>query len=129
MPHNLKLLTQDEHAVTEDTLVLANDADLDQVDLAALARVARIDLNFPKFTDGRAFSQALLLRRRFSYRGEIRATGEVLVDQLVQMRRCGFTAAVLRADQSAAVGQRQLERFAAFYQGDVDRPEPLRSPD
>ena len=56
-----------------------------------------IDLHFPKFTDGRAYSQAFLLRRRRGFSGEIRATGDVLVDQLAQMERSGFDVAVLRA--------------------------------
>ena len=55
--------------------------------------VERIDLHFPKFTDGRAFSQAFLLRRRLGFKGEIRATGDVLIDQLVQMQRTGFDSA------------------------------------
>ena len=59
------------------TLVLANDADPFEVSLAG---IARIDLHFPKFTDGRAYSQAFLLRRRREFKGEIRATGDVLVD-------------------------------------------------
>jgi uncharacterized protein (DUF934 family) len=51
----------------------------------ALEGVDRVVLNFPKFTDGRAFSQARLLRRRRGFTGDIRATGDVLIDQLVQM--------------------------------------------
>ena len=92
-----------------------------------LERVFRIELHFPKFTDGRAFSQAFLLRRRLGYSGDLRATGDVLVDQLLQMRRSGFSSAVLRADQDLQVGQRQLTRFEAlggFYQGDAVHHEP-----
>ena len=66
---------------------IANDADPRTL---ALDGVHRIELNFPKFTDGRAFSQAFLLRRRLGFTGEIRATGDVLIDQLVQMQRTGF---------------------------------------
>ena len=83
-----------------------------------LQGVDRIDLVFPKFTDGRAYSQAFMLRRQ-GFKGEIRATGDVLIDQLVQMQRMGFDAAVLRADQDPAFAQRQFERFQAFYQGDA----------
>jgi hypothetical protein len=74
---------------------------------------------FPKFSDGRAFSQAFLLRRRLGFTGEIRATGDVLVDQVLQMQRSGFDSAVLRADQDAGVARRQLQRFDGFYQGDA----------
>ncbi len=97
-------------------LTLANDADPLAPDLQG---VHRIDLHFPKFNDGRAFSQARLLRQRRGFTGEIRATGDVLVDQLQQMQRSGFSQAVLRADQSVAHGERQLARFATFYQGDA----------
>ena len=90
-----------------------------------LAGVARIDLHFPKFTDGRAYSQAFLLRRRLGFQGEIRATGDVLIDQLVQMQRTGFSSAVLRADQDPAVARRQFARFDAFYQGDAVDVDPF----
>ncbi|MDQ6882527.1 MAG: DUF934 domain-containing protein [Pseudomonadota bacterium] len=114
-------MTQDTHVAGPGTLQLPNDADLDGLDLKGIDRV---DLHFPKFTDGRAFSQALLLRRRIGFKGEIRATGDVLIDQLVQMHRSGFDAAVMRADQDLADAQRQFDRFKAFYQGDVVHPQP-----
>jgi len=66
----------------------------------------------------------VVLRRRLAFKGEIRATGDVLVDQVVQMQRSGFDSAVLRADQDPAVAERQFARFAAFYQGDVNVAEP-----
>ena len=104
---------------------LVNDAD----PLAlALEGVDRIDLNFPKFTDGRAFSQAFLLRRRREFKGEIRAIGDVLVDQLAQMERSGFDVAVLRADQDLAVAKRLLAEYPGYdvgaYQGDAVHTEP-----
>jgi uncharacterized protein (DUF934 family) len=102
-------------------LALANDADVQQ---ATLDGVDRIELNFPKFSDGRAFSQAFLLRRRLRFAGDIRATGDVLIDQLVQMQRTGFSSAVLRADQDTAHVQRQFERYPEFYQGDAKTAEP-----
>lgn len=90
----------------------------------ALEGVLQIELNFPKFTDGRAYSQAYLLRRRIGFKGEICATGDVLVDQLLQMQRSGFDAAVLRADQNLDSARQQLQRFGAFYQGDAVVHEP-----
>ncbi len=78
-----------------------------------------------KFTDGRAYSQAFLLRRRRGFAGEIRATGDVLIDQLVQMQRTGFDVAVLRADQDVSLAQRQFDRYSAFYQGDAVHTAPL----
>ena len=87
--------------------------------------MTRIDLNFPKFTDGRAYSQAFLLRRRLGFTGELRATGDVLIDQLVQMERTGFDVAVLRADQNIDFAQRQFDRYRGFYQGDAITVQPL----
>ena len=98
-----------------------NDADPREV---ALDEVQRVDLNFPKFTDGRAYSQAFLLRRRIGFKGEIRATGDILVDQLVQLRRAGFDSAVLRDGTRPEVVERQFARFAQFYQGDAVTPAP-----
>ena len=105
----------------KDQVSLANDADPRLLDLAG---VTRIDLHFPKFTDGRAYSQAFLLRRRLGYTGEIRATGDVLIDQLVQMQRSGFSVAVLKEGVDASAAQRQFDRFHGFYQGDAIHPEP-----
>jgi uncharacterized protein (DUF934 family) len=90
----------------------------------SLEGIERVELHFPKFTDGRAFSQAYLLRRRLGFQGDIRATGDVLVDQLVQMQRSGFSSAVLRADQDAAHIQRQFDRYSRFYQGDAVDTSP-----
>ncbi len=119
----MKLIAASEHstgATGQNVIELANDADPLQVPLAG---VTRIDLNFPKFTDGRAFSQAFLLRRRLGFQGEIRATGDVLCDQLAQMERSGFDVAVLRADQDMAVAQRVLAAYPGYgvgkYQGDA----------
>jgi uncharacterized protein (DUF934 family) len=121
----LNILSAGHAAVLEpgvQTLVVANDADPFELQLDG---VQRVDLHFPKFTDGRAYSQAFLLRRRLGFTGEIRATGDVLVDQLVQMQRTGFSSAVLRADQDAAVAQRQFAQFASFYQGDAVTADPF----
>lgn len=105
-----------------NVLVLANDADALQVPLEG---VDRIELHFPKFTDGRAFSQAYLLRRRRKFTGDIRATGDVLIDQLVQMQRTGFSSAVLKEGKDVAEAQRQFERYPAFYQADAQVRAPL----
>jgi len=120
----MKLIAAHAHSTApegQNVLELANDADPREVSLAG---VDRIDLHFPKFTDGRAFSQAFLLRRRFGFTGEIRATGDVLADQLQQMARSGFSSAVLRADQDLAIAERQLARYAEFYQGDAVQAKP-----
>ena len=101
---------------TLDSKSFRNDENPLEADLDGITRV---DLHFPKFSDGRAFTQAVMLRKRAGYTGEIRATGDVLVDQLQQMKRTGFDAAVLREDQDIEVAQRQLNRFDGFYQTDA----------
>ena len=110
---------QPEQGVT--VLALANDADVLQI---ALDGVDRVELNFPKFTDGRAFSQAYLLRRRRKFAGDIRATGDVLIDQLVQMYRTGFSSAVLKEGKDPAEAERQFARYAEFYQADARTAQP-----
>ncbi|MFD2756418.1 DUF934 domain-containing protein [Comamonas terrae] len=108
------------------TLQIANDAELSEIAASgALQGVERIELSFPKFTDGRAFSQAVLLRRRYGFTGDIRATGDVLIDQLVQMARSGFTSAVLAEGVNAEAAERQFARYHGFYQGDALQPRPL----
>lgn len=120
----MKILSFQEHLPGTDASIisLANDADPRAVSLDG---VKRIDLHFPKFTDGRAYSQAFLLRRRLGFQGEIRATGDVLIDQLVAMARTGFDVAVLREGVDASAAQRQFDRFPAFYQGSAVDTQPL----
>ncbi|WP_019936323.1 DUF934 domain-containing protein [Bordetella sp. FB-8] len=120
----MKIIAAAEHRVPANdsqAIALPNDADPLALDLAG---VERIDLSFPKFTDGRAFSQARLLRQRQGFKGEIRATGDVLIDQLVHMARCGFDVAVLSEGADLADAERQFTRFKGFYQGDVSQPLP-----
>ena len=116
----MKILASQDHQPPAEgdnrAVALANDADALALPLDG---VERVDLHFPNFTDGRAFSQAFLLRRRRGYQGDIRATGDVLIDQLVQMQRTGFSSAVLREGVDPADAQRQFDRFPAFYQGDA----------
>jgi uncharacterized protein (DUF934 family) len=112
-----------QRAVALNTLQIANDTDVDTLQ-DQLASADAVELHFPKFTDGRAYSQAVQLRRRLGFTGEIRATGDVLIDQLVQMQRTGFSSAVLRADQDAAHGQKLLTQYAGFYQGDAAHAQP-----
>ena len=105
-------------------IVLGNDVDVETV-APDVTRFTLIVLQFPKWTDGRAYSQARLLRSRYRYTGEIRATGEVLVDMLPLLARTGFDAVVLRHDQSRAVAERALAFFTeGHYQGDTLEREP-----
>ena len=90
-----------------------------------LHRFSLVALSFPKWADGRAYSQARLLRSRYRFKGEVRATGEVLVDMMPLLARTGFDAVQLRADQSIDVAERALGYFRGHYQGDVHDNRPL----
>lgn len=103
-------------------VVFPNDADITEL-LPDLQRLDVVALVFPKWTDGRAYSQARLLRVRHRYTGQLRAIGQVIPDMSAQLYRTGFDAAVLRPGESAEVAQRMLDRFAAFYQGDAHEPQ------
>ena len=81
-----------------------------------LARVAAVALVFPSFRDGRAYSQARLLRERHGYDGELRATGQVLRDQFVFMSRAGFDAFEVKKDADADAFAETVKRYSVFYQ-------------
>ena len=102
------------------------DADAEPAALAQdLARLDVIAIRFSSFTDGRGYSMARLLRERYAYRGELRAIGDVLRDQLCYLSRCGFDAFSLRADQDPMRALAALDDFSETYQAAADRPEPL----
>jgi uncharacterized protein (DUF934 family) len=104
---------------------LPNTAEIEALTVD-VARWTLIVLQFPKWTDGRAYSQARLLRARLRFGDEVRASGDVLVDMLPLLQRSGFDAAHLRADQNPASAQRALHFFErGHYQGDVLQSRPL----
>ena len=84
-----------------------------------------IALNFPAFTDGRHCSSAYLLRNRYGYKGELRAIGDVLRDQLFSYQRVGFDAFALRADKDPVDALKAFEEFSEVYQASTDQPLPL----
>lgn len=84
-----------------------------------------IALNFPAFTDGRSFSNARLLRDRYGFKGELRAIGDVLRDQLFYMSRCGFDAFAIRPDKDPYEALQGLRDFSVTYQAATDQPLPL----
>ena len=100
------------------TLVLANTEDV-RAHADALRTVRVVALEFPRWTDGRAYSQAVVLRGRLRYAGEIRATGEVVADMLPLLRRCGFDAVQLAPGQRRETAERTLVHVDAHYQGDA----------
>lgn len=88
-------------------------------------RISLIGVDFPVFRDGRGYSIARLLRERHGWRGELRAIGDVLRDQLNYMARCGFDAFAVRADKDIHDALRAFEELSVRYQGAVDNPLPL----
>ena len=84
-----------------------------------------IALNFPAFTDGRSYSNARLLRDRYGYKGELRAIGDVLRDQLFYLHRCGFDAFAIRPDKDPYEALQGLKDFSVTYQSSTDEPMPL----
>lgn len=90
-----------------------------------LEQLAVIGVNFPKFADGRGYSTARLLRERYGFRGEIRAIGDVLHDQLFFMKRCGIDAYAVRADKDIESALAGLHDFSETYQAAFDQPQPL----
>ena len=84
-----------------------------------------IALNFPAFTDGRSYSNARLLRDRYGFKGELRAIGDVLRDQLFYMHRCGFDAFAVRPDKDPYEALESLKDFSVTYQAASDEPRPL----
>ena len=124
------------HAVwsSERDLLLARRAPLgvrleagdDPAAIAAdLRYFALIAVNFPKFTDGRGYSIARLLRQRYGYRGPLRAVGDVLRDQLFYMLRCGFDSFAMKHDAQVEGALSAYHDFTEAYQTAVDRAVPL----
>jgi uncharacterized protein (DUF934 family) len=96
-------------------VVWPNNRDLDDL-VPYLDRLAAVALVFPSFRDGRAYSQARLLRERHGYDGEMRATGQVLRDQFVFMSRAGFDAFEVKKDADADAFAETVKRYSVFYQ-------------
>jgi uncharacterized protein (DUF934 family) len=88
-------------------------------------RIARIEVNFPKFGDGRGYSIGRLLRERYGYKGELRAVGWVVRDHLLYMENCGFDAFLLREGEDPAEALTGFNDFSESYQASVTKPLPL----
>ena len=132
-----ELRFRDDEALEQPAVTL--DAFLDQSNATAvrlepdedarlliphLDRLARVEVAVPKFRDGRGYSSARILREA-GYTGELRAQGDVLVDQLLYMRRCGFDSFVPDKPLDTAVVESTLSRFDNVYQGAADAGVPV----
>ena len=98
-------------------VLLMNTADPDEL-APHLAKLALVALEFPSFNDGRAFSQARVLRHTLGFNGEIRATGKPMADQAGHLLRCGFDAFEASPRQPLEVWQRALAAVPRVYQRD-----------
>jgi uncharacterized protein (DUF934 family) len=96
-------------------VIWPNNRDIEEL-VPHLGRIAAVALVFPSFRDGRAYSQARLLRERFHYRGELRATGQVLRDQFVFMLRAGFDTFEVKKQADAEAFTQTAKRYSVFYQ-------------
>ncbi|MFN3888943.1 MAG: DUF934 domain-containing protein [Beijerinckiaceae bacterium] len=93
-----------------------------------IGRFAVIALTFPKFNDGRAFSMARLLRERHGFRGQLRATGEILLDQIQMMERCGFDALEISdVTTERILRERGAPAYSRFYQPGAGAEAPAAS--
>lgn len=92
--------------------------------LPHIDRLSLVEVNFPAFGDGRGYSAARILRES-GYTGELRAVGDVLVDQIVAMRRCGFDSFHPAKPLDDAAVDRALNRYADVYQRTIDGRAPV----
>lgn len=124
LPLALWLKRRIEHHPVFDAVWLGPD---DEVESLApwLNRLPMIALQFPNFRDGRAYSQAYLLRTRLGWAGELRAVGDVLRDQLSHMRQCGFDAFAVREDKCADDALKGLAGMSVTYGRSAIEPRPL----
>ena len=90
-----------------------------------LVGATRVEVNFPKFGDGRGFSIGRLLRERYGYKGELRAVGQITRDHLFYLESCGFNAFELREGEDAAEALAAFDDFSESYQASPARPMPL----
>jgi uncharacterized protein (DUF934 family) len=126
VPLNVWQAQRDAFLETQQPLGVWLDSNQDPATLAdAINRFCVIAVNFPKFTDGRGYSIGALLRSRYGFKGELRAIGDVLRDQLFYMQRVGFNAFALRADKDIHGAVTSLADFSESYQGSINQPLPL----
>lgn len=122
----------DEPAVTLDAFLGQSNATAVRLEagedarllLPHLDRIALVEVSFPKFRDGRGYSSARILREA-GYAGELRAQGDVLVDQIPFMRRCGFDSFAPDAPVDEAVLDAALARYELHYQAAADAHVPV----
>ena len=105
-------------------VLVPNTADIEEV-YAQIADRPLIVLQFPAFTDGRALSQAVVLRKRLGFKGELRAIGDVIRDLVFWLGRCGFDSIVPRHDQNLHACREALREITVAYQAAADAHAPV----
>lgn len=125
-PHDEPAVTLDSFLVgqTNATAVRLEAGDDARALLPHIGQIALVEVSFPSFRDGRGYSAASILREA-GYTGELRAAGDVLVDQMPFMRRCGFDSFAPEAPVDPVVLQRSLERYDDHYQRAADHAVPV----
>lgn len=112
-----------EHMSPDGILLLPDDQP--EILMPWLSVIPMIAIDFPSFRDGRAYSLAYILRTRLGWRGELRAVGDVLRDQLSHMRHCGFDAFAVREDKPVEDAMKGLAGISVLYSRSVLEPNPL----
>lgn len=118
-------LAMDEQQASKVRAVWISPDDDFEPSVPRLSTLDMIAIDFPVFRDGRGYSIAKLLRTRYGWKGELRAVGDVLRDQLNYMRRCGFNVFAIRADKDIEDAMKSFGFYTVTYQGGVDDPVPL----
>ena len=113
-----------EEYLGEISIWLDSDENVNDIE-SDLKQFSLIALNFPVFSDGRSYTNARELRERMAFKGEIRAIGDVLRDQLFYMARCGFDSFEIRHDQDPDACLAAFNDFQTGYQSSIDEPNPL----
>ena len=122
----------DEPAVTLDSFLGQSNATAVRIEagedaralLPHIDRLALVEVSFPTFRDGRGYSAASVLREA-GYTGELRAHGDVLIDQIPLMRRCGFVSFAANAPVDEVALERALARYDHVYQAKADGRTPV----
>lgn len=112
------------HEISLNGVWLAPDDD-EELLMPWLNALPLIALQFPSFRDGRAYTQAYVLKTRLGWCGELRAVGDVLRDQLSHMRQCGFNSFAIREDKSVTDALKGLAGISVLYSRSAIEPRPL----
>ena len=120
-----QLVAQNPHSSDEGEVLRLEPTDDPAAFADRLERVARVEVNFPKFGDGRGYSIARLLRERYGYKGELRAVGQITRDLLFYLESVGFDAFLLRDGEDGEEVLASFSDFSESYQATPARPVPL----